>query len=76
MREKWKIHPGWIKVDISVNVKTKEIVGIELTDETVSDGSNFISIVEKSEKNLPGRKIKKTIDDGLLIAGNIRLPSA
>ena len=48
MLEKWKIRPGWIEVNISVNVKTKEIVGIEVTDETASDGSSFISIVEKS----------------------------
>jgi hypothetical protein len=64
MREKWKIHRGWIKVNISVNVKTKEIVGIEVTDETVSDGSSLISLVDQSEKNLPGRKIEKTIADG------------
>jgi hypothetical protein len=64
MREKWKIHRGWIKVNISVNVKTKEIVGIEVTDETVSDGSSFISLVDQSENNLPGRKIEKAIADG------------
>lgn len=35
-----------------------------MTDETVSDGSSFISLVDQSEKNLPGRKIEKTIADG------------
>jgi hypothetical protein len=64
MREKWKVHRGWIKVNISVNVKTKEIVGIKVTDETVSDGSNFIPLVEQSAYSLPGRKIEKAIVDG------------
>jgi hypothetical protein len=64
MREKWKVRRGWIKVNISVNVKTKEIVGIKVTDETVSDGSNFIPLVDQSEQNLPGRKIEKAIVDG------------
>ncbi len=34
MREKWKVHRGLIKVNLSANVKTKEIVGIKVTDET------------------------------------------
>jgi hypothetical protein len=38
MREKWKIHRGWIKVHLAVNVETKEIVGIEVSGETLSDG--------------------------------------
>ena len=37
MREVWKVHRGWIKVHIAVNVKTKEVVGIEVTDEKVGD---------------------------------------
>jgi hypothetical protein len=31
MREVWKVHRGWIKVHIAVNVKTKEVVGIDVT---------------------------------------------
>jgi len=64
MREKWKVHRGWIKVNISVNVRTKEIVGIKVTDETVSDGSNLIPLVDQSANNLSGRKIEKAIENG------------
>ena len=69
MREKWKIHRGWIKVNLSVNVKTKEIVGIKVTDETVSDGSNFVSLMDQSANNLPDRKIEKQLPTARLIAG-------
>jgi hypothetical protein len=41
IREKWKIHRGWIKIHLAVNVETKEIVGIEVTEETLSDGARF-----------------------------------
>jgi len=64
MREKWKIHRGWIKVHLAVDVKTKEIVAIEVTDERVSDGSKFNSLISQAEENLSGRKIKEALGDG------------
>ena len=64
MREKWKVHRGWIKVHLAVNVDTKEIVAIEVTDERVSDGSKFNSLVDQAEENLSGRRIKKALGDG------------
>jgi hypothetical protein len=38
IRHKWKIRRGWIKVHIAVDVHTKEIVAIEITDEHTGDG--------------------------------------
>jgi Transposase DDE domain len=64
MREKWRVHRGWIKVHLAVNVKTKEIVGIEVTDERVSDGSRFNSLIDQSKENLSGRKIEVVLGDG------------
>ena len=64
MREKWKIHRGWIKVHLAVDVKTKEIAAIEVTDERVSDGSKFNSLVNQAEENLSGRKIEEALGDG------------
>jgi len=64
MREKWKIHRGWIKVHLAVDVKTKEIVAIEVTDERVSDGSKFNSLIDQAEENLSGREIEEALGDG------------
>lgn len=64
MREKWKIHRGWIKVHLAVDVKTKEIVAIEVTDERVSDGSKFNSLIDQAEENLSCRKIEEVLGDG------------
>jgi len=46
MREKWKLHRGRIKVHLAVNVKTKEIVSIEVTDEPESDDSEFKPLLD------------------------------
>jgi hypothetical protein len=64
MREMWKVHRGWIKVHLAVDVKTKEIVGLEVTDERVGDNRMFAPLIDQTEKNLPGRKIEKALADG------------
>lgn len=64
MREMWKVHRGWIKVHLAVDVKTKEIVGLEVTYERVGDNRMFAPLIDQTEKNLPGRKIEKALADG------------
>jgi len=41
MRQKWKVRRGWIKVHISVDDQNKQVVGIEATDESISDTKEF-----------------------------------
>jgi hypothetical protein len=40
MQEKWNIkkEKGYLKIHIAVNIKTKEILALEVTDEKVHDG--------------------------------------
>jgi hypothetical protein len=64
MREKWRVYRGWIKVHLAVDVKTKQIVAIEVTDERTSDGSKFNSLIDQVEKNVCGRKIEEVLGDG------------
>ncbi len=64
MREVWKVHRGWIKVHIAVNVKTKEVVGIEVTDERVGDSKMLGPLIDQSKENLQGRKIEQADADG------------
>lgn len=63
IRHKWKVRKGWIKVHIAVDVNTKEVVSIEITDESVGDGKMLPSLVEKAEKN-KGKKPTKALADG------------
>jgi transposase-like protein len=64
MREVWKVHRGWIKVHIAVNVKTKEVVGIEVTDERVGDSRMLGPLIDQSKENLKDRKIEQVDADG------------
>jgi hypothetical protein len=42
MNEKWKVHrigkKDYLKIHIALNIKTKEILALEVTDEKVHDG--------------------------------------
>jgi hypothetical protein len=64
MREKWKKRRGWIKVHIIVDVNTKELLGIAITNEKVVDSKEFKNLIEKAEYTLNGRKIALTLADG------------
>lgn len=62
MREKWNNHRGWIKVHLSVDVESKQILGLELTNEEVGDADMFPSLLEQSKANSKG--IKRVLGDG------------
>jgi len=64
MREKWRVHRGWIKVHLAVDTKKKQVVGIEVTDERVTDEEKFGGLVEQAESNLGEGKVKRALTDG------------
>jgi len=40
MREKWRVRRGWIKVHTMIDVETGQILGLEVTDESVQDDAS------------------------------------
>ena len=50
MREKWKVYRGWVKIRVAVDVNTKEIIALEVTDERTGDGKMLKALIEKAEK--------------------------
>jgi Transposase DDE domain len=64
MREKWRVYRGWIKAHIAVDIKTKETLAIEITDESVPDSDEFDELINQTEQNIEGKKIKRTLGDG------------
>jgi len=61
MRHKWKVRRGFLKIHIAVDVKRKEILALEVTEEKVADGRRLRSLVRKASKQV---KITKAIGDG------------
>jgi len=65
MRDKWKIKnkKGYLKIHIAVNVKTKEILSIKVTDEHVHDSKALPELVENIIKS-NGVTVGKLFADG------------
>ena len=64
MRHKWKVRKGWIKVHIAVDVKTKKLLALDITDERTGDGKMLKPLIKDAKKNANGRKIKAVYGDG------------
>jgi len=65
MREKWRIRRGWIKVHTMIDVETGQILGLEVTDESVQDDSLFTPLLDQAE-SLCGSEhhIHRVLGDG------------
>jgi IS5 family transposase len=63
MRHKWRVRKGWIKVHIAVDVKTKQLISLEITDEHTHDGTMLKPLVEHSRKKGNGN-VTRVLADG------------
>lgn len=50
MRDKWHKRRGFLKIHVAVDVKSKKITGLDVTDETSHDSKHMVSLLEQSEK--------------------------
>jgi transposase len=70
IHDKWDAQnkkKGCLKIHVAVNIKTKEILALEVTDERVHDGRVMDKLIEhvlKSNDNGPAIKIKSVLADG------------
>ncbi len=65
MDEKWNVlnRKGYLKIHVAVNIKTKEILALEVTNEKVHDGRMLKRLVNHVLDN-PGIKIESVLADG------------
>ncbi len=61
MHKKWRVQRGFIKVHIAVDIKTKQILAIEVTKEDVGDGRMLRRLVDSSQNRVA---LKRIIADG------------
>jgi hypothetical protein len=79
MDKKWNVQnsKGYLKIHVAVNIKTKEILALEVTDEKIHDGKMLTKLVNQildgsatttttsnSESNKMVIKIKSALGDG------------
>jgi DDE family transposase len=56
---------GYIKIHVDVNIRTKEVLALDVTDEKVHDGKIMEKLVENVlEINQNNKKIKFVLGDG------------
>jgi IS5 family transposase len=56
MRKKWKVKRGYLKIHLAVDPRSKQAVSMQVTEETVSDGSQTEPLVQEAMvKNEIGR---------------------
>ena len=67
IRRKWGKRPrkGWVKIHVAFDVKSKQVVELEVTDERTADCKKAKELVEKAKKKAEkeGKGIKKVIAD-------------
>ena len=67
MYDKWNIKKkkkGYLKIHIAINIKTKEILALEVTDEKLHDGKVMPKLIEHVFENNKNVKIESAIGDG------------
>ena len=66
MSDKWGLgKKGYIKIHVAIDIKTKEILALEVTDEKVHDSKMMKKLVENVLKIKPNKKkIKSLLGDG------------
>ena len=71
MKRKVEKEEGVDKVHIAVDVCTKELVGIVVTDEGVGDSKEFENVVSQAEHTVNKRKINRAAESLNKAAENI-----
>ena len=61
MRQKWQKRRGFLKIHVAVDVKSKQITGLTITDDKSHDSKSFVSLVEQSKQFA---NVTKTLADG------------
>ena len=65
MRDKWNVKKkGYLKIHIAVNIKTKKILSMKVTDEHVHDGKALPELVDEVIKSYKKITIGKLFGDG------------
>ena len=62
MRHVWKVRKGYLKIHFAVNIKTKQVVSMDVTSEKVHDSKRLKRLVNRAKEN--GVRVKSVLGDG------------
>lgn len=61
IRKVWKVKKGYLKIHFAVDIKTKQIVSMDVSSEKIHDGKRLKRLVKKASKNM---RVKRVLADG------------
>jgi hypothetical protein len=61
IRKVWKVKRGFLKIHFAVNIKTKQVVSMDVSSEKVYDGKRLKRLVNRAEENV---RVKRVLGDG------------
>jgi hypothetical protein len=62
MRYKWHVREGYLKIHVSVDVKKKRILSLEVTSEEVYNGKMLQKLVDNTSEN---NNVRCVLADGI-----------
>ncbi len=62
IRRVWKARKGYLKIHFAVNIKTKQVVSMDVTSEKVHDSKRLKRLVNRAREN--GIRVKRLLGDG------------
>ena len=71
IRDKWGIRKGYLKIHIAINIKSKKILSMKVTDEHVHDSKALPELIENIIKSDNMVSMGKLFDDGAYEGNNI-----
>ncbi len=61
IRKVWKVKKGYLKIHFAVNIKTKQVVSMDVSSEKVHDGRRLKKLVNRASENV---RVKRLLGDG------------
>ncbi len=61
IRKVWKVKKGYLKIHFAVDIKTGQVVSMDVSSEKVGDGKRLKRLVKRAEEN---RRVRRVLADG------------
>ena len=61
IRHVWKVKKGYLKIHFAVNIKTKQVVSMDVSSEKVGDGKRLKRLVNRAREHV---RVKRVLADG------------
>ncbi len=62
IRKVWKVKKGYLKIHFAVDIRTKQVVSMDVSSEKVGDGRRLKRLVNRASEN--GVTVKRVLGDG------------